>query len=68
MLRVKRNRWPSKHLVARWRCPNHPNRPMKFTVLVAMLSDKNPMAGIWGRPDRVLCNCGEEMAYEGLVR
>ena len=67
MLRVKRKRYPKLDLIARYRCPEHPRRPMVFNVALRPWSDKDPTAVLFGRPSKVECDCGRVMEYEGFV-
>lgn len=61
MLRLNRKRWPTVKLRAQYACPNG-HEPMFFTCWL-----KTPYPQVYGRPKQVFCDCGAEMAYEGLV-
>ena len=67
MLRMKRKRYPHISLIARYRCPEHPNKPMLFTVALRPWSNRDPTPGFYGRPTAVICDCGMKMEYEGFV-
>ena len=67
MLRMKRTRYPKIDLTARYGCPEHPARPMLFTVALRPWSEKDPTPYLFGRPTVAICDCGMQMQYEGFI-
>jgi len=65
---MKRTRYPKVDLTARYRCPEHKDKPMIFTVALRPWSDRDPTPGFYGRPSKAICRCGLEMQYEGFTR